>query len=103
MIWEADFRGTTAVAVYCTGHCGQPGVILIDEPCSALDPIATATIEELINELCERYTIVIVTHSMQQAARFPMGGVFSPGRARGGRGNVANLRGAEESAHPRLY
>ena len=41
----------------------------MDEPCSALDPIATAVIEELINELKERYTIVIVTHSMQQAAR----------------------------------
>ena len=41
----------------------------MDEPCSALDPIATAIIEELIDELRENYTIVIVTHSMQQAAR----------------------------------
>lgn len=47
----------------------QPEVILMDEPASALDPIATAKIEELINELKENYTIVIVTHSMQQAAR----------------------------------
>jgi phosphate transport system ATP-binding protein len=47
----------------------NPDVLLMDEPCSALDPIATAVIEELINELKERYTIVIVTHSMQQAAR----------------------------------
>lgn len=47
----------------------RPEVILMDEPCSALDPIATAHIEELIDELRERYTIVIVTHSMQQAAR----------------------------------
>ena len=47
----------------------QPEVILMDEPCSALDPIATAKIEELIDELRENYTIVIVTHSMQQAAR----------------------------------
>jgi phosphate transport system ATP-binding protein len=47
----------------------SPEVILMDEPCSALDPIATATIEELINELREQYTIVIVTHNMQQAAR----------------------------------
>ncbi len=47
----------------------EPAVILMDEPCSALDPIATAKIEELIHELKERYTIVIVTHSMQQAAR----------------------------------
>ncbi len=47
----------------------NPEVILMDEPCSALDPIATARIEELIDELREKYTIVIVTHSMQQAAR----------------------------------
>jgi phosphate transport system ATP-binding protein len=47
----------------------QPEVILMDEPCSALDPIASARIEELINELRGRYAIVIVTHSMQQAAR----------------------------------
>ncbi|MBX3597489.1 MAG: phosphate ABC transporter ATP-binding protein [Rhizobiaceae bacterium] len=47
----------------------SPEVILMDEPCSALDPIATARVEELIDELKENYTIVIVTHSMQQAAR----------------------------------
>ena len=47
----------------------DPEVILMDEPCSALDPIATARIEELIDELRDRYAIVIVTHSMQQAAR----------------------------------
>ena len=47
----------------------NPEVILMDEPCSALDPIATAIIEELIDELKGRYAIVIVTHSMQQAAR----------------------------------
>ena len=47
----------------------EPEVILMDEPCSALDPIATARIEELIDELRGRYAIVIVTHSMQQAAR----------------------------------
>ncbi len=47
----------------------SPEVILMDEPCSALDPIATATIEELIDELRQNFTIVIVTHSMQQAAR----------------------------------
>jgi len=44
-------------------------VILMDEPCSALDPIATAKVEELIDELKEDYTIAIVTHNMQQAAR----------------------------------
>jgi phosphate transport system ATP-binding protein len=47
----------------------EPEVILLDEPCSALDPISTAKVEELIIELKERYTIVIVTHNMQQAAR----------------------------------
>lgn len=47
----------------------EPEVILMDEPCSALDPIATAIIEELIEDLKSRYAIVIVTHSMQQAAR----------------------------------
>jgi phosphate transport system ATP-binding protein len=47
----------------------QPEVILMDEPCSALDPIATAKIEELIVQLKNDYTVVIVTHNMQQAAR----------------------------------
>ncbi len=47
----------------------SPEVILMDEPCSALDPIATAKVEELIDELSSQYTIAIVTHSMQQAAR----------------------------------
>jgi phosphate transport system ATP-binding protein len=55
----------------CIARCLAlaPEVLLMDEPCSALDPIATAKIEELIHELREIYTIVIVTHSMQQAAR----------------------------------
>src|SRR5213079_1371335 len=47
----------------------EPEVLLMDEPCSALDPIATQRIEELIFELKQQYTIVIVTHNMQQAAR----------------------------------
>jgi len=47
----------------------EPEIILMDEPCSALDPIATAKVEELIHELKNKYTIIIVTHSMQQAAR----------------------------------
>jgi phosphate transport system ATP-binding protein len=47
----------------------EPEVILMDEPCSALDPMATLKIEELIDQLKERFTIVIVTHNMQQAAR----------------------------------
>jgi phosphate transport system ATP-binding protein len=47
----------------------EPEVILMDEPCSALDPVATAKIEDLINKLKENYTVIIVTHNMQQAAR----------------------------------
>jgi phosphate transport system ATP-binding protein len=47
----------------------EPEVLLMDEPASALDPIATAHIEELIHELADNYTVVIVTHNMQQAAR----------------------------------
>ena len=47
----------------------EPEVILLDEPCSALDPVATLKIEDLMRELSEEYTIVIVTHNMQQAAR----------------------------------
>jgi phosphate transport system ATP-binding protein len=47
----------------------KPEIILMDEPCSALDPIATAKVEELIDELKEQFTIVIVTHNMQQATR----------------------------------
>ena len=65
----------------------DPEVILMDEPCSALDPIATAKIEELIAELSDRYAIVIVTHSMQQAARvsqrtafFHLGSIVEYGR-----------------------
>jgi phosphate transport system ATP-binding protein len=65
----------------------EPEVILMDEPCSALDPISTLAIEDLIEDLKERYTIVIVTHNMQQAARvsditafFNLAGVGKPGR-----------------------
>jgi phosphate transport system ATP-binding protein len=54
----------------------EPEVILMDEPCSALDPIATLKVEELIDELKTRYTIVIVTHNMQQAARVADSVVF---------------------------
>jgi phosphate transport system ATP-binding protein len=54
----------------------EPEVILMDEPCSALDPIATLRVEELIHELKSRYTIVIVTHNMQQAARVADSTVF---------------------------
>ncbi|MEO6857006.1 MAG: phosphate ABC transporter ATP-binding protein PstB [Solirubrobacteraceae bacterium] len=54
----------------------EPEVILMDEPCSALDPIATLRVEELIDELKERYTIMVVTHNMQQAARVANSTVF---------------------------
>jgi phosphate transport system ATP-binding protein len=65
----------------------RPQVLLMDEPCSALDPISTLAIEDLINELKSEYTIVIVTHNMQQAARvsdatgfFNIAGTGKPGR-----------------------
>jgi phosphate transport system ATP-binding protein len=65
----------------------EPRVLLMDEPCSALDPISTLAIEELISDLKQRYTIVIVTHNMQQAARvsdrtafFTVAAIGQPGR-----------------------
>jgi phosphate transport system ATP-binding protein len=65
----------------------KPGVILMDEPCSALDPISTLAIEDLINEMKNDYTVVIVTHNMQQAARvsdktafFNIAGTGKPGK-----------------------
>jgi phosphate transport system ATP-binding protein len=65
----------------------EPDVLLMDEPCSALDPISTLAIEDLMTELKDRFTIVIVTHNMQQAARvseqtgfFNLNGVGQPGR-----------------------
>jgi phosphate transport system ATP-binding protein len=65
----------------------EPQVLLMDEPCSALDPISTLAIEDLIQKLKERYTIVIVTHNMQQAARvsdktafFNLAGLGKPGQ-----------------------
>ncbi|MFQ5891897.1 MAG: phosphate ABC transporter ATP-binding protein, partial [Candidatus Methanofastidiosia archaeon] len=59
----------------------KPEVSLFDEPCSALDPISTAKIEDLIHDLKKRYTIIIVTHNMQQAARVSdFTGVFYLGK-----------------------
>ncbi|TNC33985.1 phosphate ABC transporter ATP-binding protein, partial [Mumia zhuanghuii] len=65
----------------------EPQVLLMDEPCSALDPISTSAIEDLIGQLKDAYTIVIVTHNMQQAARvsdetafFNLAGVGEPGQ-----------------------
>ncbi len=79
-LWDEVKDRQTAVASGLSGGQQQrlciaraiavnPNVLLMDEPCSALDPIATAIIEELIDELRASYTIIIVTHSMQQAAR----------------------------------
>ena len=65
----------------------EPQVLLMDEPCSALDPISTLAIEDLINDLKDKYTVVIVTHNMQQAARvsdktafFNIAGTGKPGK-----------------------
>jgi phosphate transport system ATP-binding protein len=65
----------------------EPEVLLMDEPCSALDPISTLAVEDLINELKDNYTVVIVTHNMQQAARvsdktafFNIAGTGKPGK-----------------------
>ena len=71
----------------CIARCLalQPSVVLMDEPCSALDPVATQRIEELLCELKEQYTIVIVTHNMQQAARVSdVTAVFMLGEDRAG-------------------
>lgn len=79
-LWEEVKGGLHALALQLSGGQQQrvciaraiavePEVILFDEPCSALDPIATAKIEDLIAKLKEEYTVVIVTHNMQQAAR----------------------------------
>ncbi|MFZ9745680.1 MAG: phosphate ABC transporter ATP-binding protein PstB [Opitutaceae bacterium] len=75
----------------------EPEIILMDEPCSALDPVATAKVEELIQELRARFTIVIVTHNMQQAARcsdrtafFYLGGLIEYGETRDLFTNPAN-------------
>src|SRR5207245_11756664 len=79
-LWEKVKNRLTAPGISLSGGQQQrlciaraiavePEVILMDEPCSALDPLATLRVEELIDELKSRYTIVIVTHNMQQAAR----------------------------------
>ncbi len=65
----------------------RPEVILMDEPCSALDPIATARIEDLMLELVEDYTIIIVTHNMQQAARVALRTAFFTAKAAEGTGD----------------
>ena len=65
----------------------EPEVILMDEPCSALDPIATGRIEDLMDEIKSRYTIIIVTHNMQQAARVADRTAFFTAKAAEGTGD----------------
>ena len=69
----------------------HPQVLLMDEPCSALDPISTLTVEDLINELKKDYTIVIVTHNMQQAARIADKTAFFSLRAIGEPGHLVEM------------
>ena len=81
----------------------EPEVILMDEPCSALDPVATLKVEELIDELKERYTIVIVTHNMQQAARVAnYDRVHARGRADRARADERDLHQPQGRAHRAL-
>lgn len=68
-IGSGTVRRTTAETVHRKGTFHQPGIILMDEPTSALDPIATSKIEDLACESQKDYTVVIVTHNMQQASR----------------------------------
>ena len=65
-IADAVVSGEEAIDIY---NQKKPDIILMDEPCSALDPAATAEIETLIRELRQRYTVIVVTHNLQQAAR----------------------------------
>jgi phosphate transport system ATP-binding protein len=74
----------------------RPQVLLMDEPCSALDPISTLAIEDLIGELKERFTIVIVTHNMQQAARVSDTTAFFDLSGPGGPGRLVEIAPTEE-------
>jgi phosphate transport system ATP-binding protein len=74
----------------------QPDVLLMDEPCSALDPISTLAIEDLIGELKKDYTIVIVTHNMQQAARVSDQTAFFNLRATGEPGRLVEIDDTEK-------
>ena len=69
----------------------QPDVLLMDEPCSALDPISTLAVEDLIHELKEHYTVVIVTHNMQQAARVSDETAFFNLKAQGEPGHLVEI------------
>ena len=81
----------------------RPDVLLMDEPCSALDPISTMAIEELISQLKQEYTIVIVTHNMQQAARVSDQTAFFNLEAVGKPGRLVEIDGTEKIfSNPRL-
>ncbi len=80
-----------------------PDILLMDEPTSAIDPIATARIEELINELKSTYTIVIVTHNMQQAAGSPISPPSSTRAHRGVRPHPDDLHQSHQSPDRRLH
>jgi phosphate transport system ATP-binding protein len=74
----------------------EPQVLLMDEPCSSLDPISTLAIEDLIQSLKERYTIVIVTHNMQQAARVSERTAFFNLSAQGRPGQLVEMDDTEK-------
>ncbi|WP_296138117.1 phosphate ABC transporter ATP-binding protein PstB [uncultured Tessaracoccus sp.] len=77
----------------------EPDVLLMDEPCSALDPISTLAIEELIKELKERFTVVIVTHNMQQAARVSDSTAFFNLKKQGEPGELIEIGPTEKIFH----
>ena len=77
----------------------QPDVLLMDEPCSALDPISTLAVEDLIHELKEHYTVVIVTHNMQQAARVSDETAFFNLKAQGEPGHLVETGPTERIFH----
>lgn len=77
----------------------SPEVILMDEPCSALDPISTLAIEDLIHQLKEEYTVVIVTHNMQQAARVSDATAFFNLKAHGQPGELIEMGSTEKIFH----
>lgn len=74
----------------------EPEVLLMDEPCSALDPISTLAIEDLVNELKEQFTVVIVTHNMQQAARVSDRTAFFNLKAQGEPGHLVEIDSTEQ-------
>ncbi|AMS05236.1 phosphate ABC transporter ATP-binding protein [Acidipropionibacterium acidipropionici] len=74
----------------------EPEVLLMDEPCSALDPISTLAIEDLVNELKEQFTVVIVTHNMQQAARVSDRTAFFNLKAHGEPGHLVEIDSTEQ-------